>query len=486
MDFVNAIWWQQLFVLPTHQIPWWAEVVRSILRLALGVAVGLGSVPVLVWLERRMLGWAQGRLGPNRVGPQGLFQPIADALKLFFKEDIIPTNVDRTLYIIAPGVALAPIIMSLTVLPWNGSREWGAIAPSIDIGILFLLAVASIEVYGVILAGWSSNNKYSLLGGLRASSQVISYELGMGLAIIAVILMSGTLSPQGIVMGYDLAQPHVLAADTTLSNGQALMHVVPVHGTNYTFYEQSGYSTFLDWNWFRLFPFGLIAALIYMVSMIAETNRAPFDLPEAETELVAGFHTEYSSFKFAMFFMGEYANMMIVSAICVTLFFGGWLAPWGILNQVPVGWISYFPSWFGAPAANVINSFVISPIWFFGKLYGLISFFILVRASYPRLRYDMLMRFGWKVMLPTALANLVCIAVSLAVQEEYASLGSLGSWWIGQLAAWILMTIFLVLVGFALYRGYEERRTAAQTTDIAPIRRSPVAVAVEPVVTPEG
>jgi NADH-quinone oxidoreductase subunit H len=486
MDFFNATWWQQIFVLPADQIPWWAEVVRSILRLALGVAVGLGSVPILVWLERRLLGWAQGRLGPNRVGPQGLFQPIADAIKLFFKEDIIPTNVDRTLYVMAPGIALAPIIMSLTVLPWNGSREWGAIAPGLDIGILFLLAVASIEVYGVILAGWSSNNKYSLLGGLRASSQVISYELGMGLAIIAVILMSGTLNTQGIVMGYDPPQPHALAAGTVLGNGQALIHVVPVPGTNYTFYEQSGYSTFLDWNWFRLFPFGLVAAIIYMISMIAETNRAPFDLPEAETELVAGFHTEYSSFKFAMFFMGEYANMMIVSAICVTLFFGGWLAPWGVLNQVPVGWISYFPPGFGAPAANVINSFVISPIWFFAKLYALISFFILVRASYPRLRYDMLMRFGWKVMLPTALANLVCIAVSLAVQDEYASLGNLGAWWVGQAAAWILMMIFLVLVGFAVYHGYEERRKAAQTTDIAPIRRTPVAVPVPPSATPEG
>jgi NADH:ubiquinone oxidoreductase subunit H len=308
----------------------------------------------------------------------------------------------------------------------------------------------------------------------------------MGLAIIAVILISGTLSMQGIVMGYDLAQPHALTAGTTLGNGQALINVVPVLGTKYTFYEQSGYSTFFDWNWFRLFPFGLVAACIYMVSMIAETNRAPFDLPEAETELIAGFHTEYSSFKFAMFFMGEYANMMIVSAICVTLFFGGWLAPWGILNQVPVGWIGLFPSGLGAPLANFINSFIISPIWFFGKLYALIAFFILVRASYPRLRYDMLMRFGWKVMLPTALANLVCIAVSLAVQDEYASLGSTASWWVGQIAAWILMTIFLVLVGFAAYRGYDARRQAARTTDIVPIRRSPVAVSVEPAATPEG
>src|SRR5262249_34990633 len=159
--------------------------------------------------------------------------------------------------------------------------------------------------------------------------------------------------------------------------------------------------------------------------------------------------TEYSSFKFAMFFMGEYANMLIVSAICVTLFFGGWLAPWGILNQVPVGWISALPPAWGAPIANFINSCLISPFWLLAKLFTLVAFFILVRASYPRLRYDMLMRFGWKVLLPTGLANLVCIAVSLAVQDEYASLGSLGAWWVGQAAAWILMTIFLLLVGFA-------------------------------------
>jgi len=347
--------WQQLFVLPGNQIEPWAEVVRAILRLAIGVLGALLQVPVLVWLERRVLGFFQGRLGPNRVGPFGLLQPLADALKLMFKEDLIPTNVDRTLFVIAPIVALTPVIMSVGVLPWNGSREWGAVAPGLNIGILFLLAVASIEVYGVIMAGWSSNNKYSLLGGLRASSQVISYELGMGLSIIAVLLMTGSLGTQDIVQGVPAVGEGGLLS---FANGQGVVSEVPIPGTGYTVYQHGLESGIWDWNFLRLFPFGLVACGIYLVSMIAETNRAPFDLPEAETELVAGFHTEYSSFKFAMFFMGEYANMLIVSAIAVTLFFGGWLAPWGALSQVPAN--ALLPAWL----INLLNNAVIAPFWF--------------------------------------------------------------------------------------------------------------------------
>ncbi|MGC4042638.1 MAG: NADH-quinone oxidoreductase subunit H [Armatimonas sp.] len=229
----------------------------------------------------------------------------------------------------------------------------------------------------MILAGWSSNNKYSLLGGLRASSQVISYELGMGLAIIAVILMSGTLSTQGIVAM------------------QAKSDVVA--------------SGFWNWHVLSFFPFGLIACVVYSISMIAETNRAPFDLPEAETELVAGFHTEYTSFKFAMFFMGEYANMWIVSAICVTLFFGGYLAPWGPLGYIP-------PYLVGDGVAAFLNNVVLAPFWLLSKLAVFSAFFILVRATFPRLRYDMLMKLGWKGLLPVALMNVFFLALSLALR----------------------------------------------------------------------
>jgi len=477
--------WNQLFILPADQVVWWAEIVRSVLRLLIALLGGLGSVPILVWLERRLLGWFQGRLGPNRVGPQGLFQPLADALKLMMKEDIIPTNVDRTIYVLAPAVALAPVIMSLTVLPWNGSREWGAVAPNIDVGILFLLAVASIEVYGTILAGWSSNNKYSLLGGLRASSQVISYELGMGLSVLAVMLIAGTLGTQNLVMGYDLSQPHSLLPGTHLTNGQAWIDVVAVGNTGYTGYQHNIASGIWDWHFLRLFPFGLIATGIYMISMLAETNRAPFDLPEAETELVAGFHTEYSSFKFAMFFMGEYANMLIVSAICITLFFGGWLGPWGLLSQLPAETGLYITPGF----ADFINNCVIAPFWLFGKLYALIVFFIWVRATFPRLRYDMLMKFGWKGLLPVALANLVLIAISLAIQEvARPSLGYAGAWWAGQIVAWAIAAAIAGILFYLKYTQYTAQKKAALTTDlvVAPIRRPSVVVPTPSAPAPEG
>ncbi len=453
MDFLDSDVWKVLFLRSAGEIPWWAEAVRSLLRFVIALAGGLGSVPILVWLERRLLGWWQGRLGPNRVGPQGLLQPLADALKLMMKEDITPANVDRVLYYMAPGIALVPVIMSLTVLPWNGSAEWGAVAPNLNIGILFLLAVASIEVYGVILAGWSSNNKYSLMGGLRASSQVISYELGMGLAIIAILLISGDLGIQALV------------------RNQGAFETVPVPESGYSVWTQTIGSGFWKWHIFAFFPFGLIAGVVYMISMIAETNRAPFDLPEAETELVAGFHTEYTSFKFAMFFMGEYANMLIVSAICVTLFFGGYLAPWGPLGQIPAAWGTFFPP----PVLNFLNHFVVAPAWLFTKLYTLIAFFILVRASQPRLRYDMLMSFGWKGLLPVALTNVVAIALSMALQQRFGVAGHLA-------------TVVLVLVGatfllFAKRSQYIRSKSSnelAQGASRAPIVRKPVAVSIKP------
>jgi NADH-quinone oxidoreductase subunit H len=225
--------------------------------------------------------------------------------------------------------------------------------------------------------------------------------------------MTGSLGTQDIVRGYvnDAAGARV---GSEFVNGQGVMVLQQVAGSNYTILEHQAQSGFWDWNFLRLFPFGLIAAFVYMVSMIAETNRAPFDLPEAETELVAGFHTEYSSFKFAMFFMGEYANMLIVSAICVTLFFGGYLAPFGFLSQFPAQVVAINP-----PLFNFINHALLAPFWFVSKLVILIGFFILVRASYPRLRYDMLMRFGWKFLLPTALVNVFLIALSMALQQQW-------------------------------------------------------------------
>lgn len=461
MDFVNSDIWRQLFVLPGSQIDWWAEVIRSVLRLVIGVLGALGSVPVLVWGERRLLALAQGRLGPNRVGPFGLLQPFADALKLMLKEDITPTNVDKTLYYIAPIVALVPVIMSVTVLPWNSSPDWGTVAPGLNIGILFLLAVASIEVYGVILAGWSSNNKYSLLGGLRAASQVISYELGLGLAVICVVLMTGSLGTQDIVHGYvqnPATGAHLLpAVGNELVNGQGVLIVKQIAGSNYTMYEHAATSGFWDWNFLRLFPFGFIAAFVYMVSMIAETNRAPFDLPEAETELVAGFHTEYSSFKFAMFFMGEYANMLIVSAICVTLFFGGYLAPLGFLSQFPANWSESSPLLW-----NFVNHVLVAPFWFISKLVILIGFFILVRASYPRLRYDMLMRFGWKFLLPTALVNVFLIALSMALQEQFQSLP------LGRLLGHVLAVVTGLIIVFFVILGVKSGYDARHKDEIAP------------------
>jgi len=454
MDFVNSDFWQSLFVLPADRIPWWAEIVRSVLRFVIALAGGLGSVPVLVWLERRLLGWWQGRLGPNRVGPQGLLQPMADALKLMMKEDIVPANVDRLLYFAAPGIALVPVIMSLTVLPWNGSSDWGAVAPHLNVGILFLLAVASVEVYGVILAGWSSNNKYSLMGALRASSQVISYELGMGLAIIAVLLISGDLGTQALV------------------RHQGIFTEVSIPESNLRVWTQTAQSGFWNWHILALFPFGLVSALVYMVSMIAETNRAPFDLPEAETELVAGFHTEYTSFKFAMFFMGEYANMMIVSAICVTLFLGGYLAPWGPLGQLPAEMGTFFPP----VVLNAINHCVIAPGWLFIKLYALIAFFILVRASQPRLRYDMLMTFGWKFLLPVALANVVLIALSLALQSRYGLMGHL----VAVVAAGLSFLCAIVA------KWIQWRSNPVPAATHSPIRRPPVAVPTAPNVPTES
>ncbi|MBZ0169890.1 NADH:ubiquinone oxidoreductase subunit H [Candidatus Methylomirabilis lanthanidiphila] len=305
------------------------------------------SVTYLTWLERKVIGDIQVRLGPMRVGPHGLLQPIADGIKLLFKEDIVPQAADRVLYLLAPVVALIPAFISFAVIPFGDHiRLFGQtidlVITDVNIGLLYVFGVASLGVYGIVLGGWASNNKYALLGGLRASAQMISYELSLGLSVIGVVMLSQSLS---------------------------LVEIVGAQAR----------------TWFILLqPVGF---LIFLICAVAETNRAPFDLPEAETELVAGFHVEYSSMKFAMYFMAEYANMITVSAMATTLFLGGWRGPW----LPPV-------------------------VWFLVKLYLLIFLFIWLRGTLPRFRYDQLMRFGWKVLLPVALVNIMITAVFVALR----------------------------------------------------------------------
>ncbi|WP_337287491.1 NADH-quinone oxidoreductase subunit NuoH [Candidatus Methylomirabilis sp.] len=305
------------------------------------------SVTYLTWLERKVIGDIQVRLGPMRVGPHGLLQPIADGIKLLFKEEIIPQAADRTLYLLAPALTLIPAFISFAVIPFGDQiRLFGQtidlVITDVNIGLLYVFGVASLGIYGIVLGGWASNNKYALLGGLRASAQMISYELSLGLSVIGVVMLSQSLSLVEIV-------------DT-----QAKV-------------------------WFIVLqPIGF---LIFLICAVAEVNRAPFDLPEAETELVAGFHVEYSSMKFAMYFMAEYANMITVSAMATTLFLGGWRGPW----LPPV-------------------------VWFLIKLYLFIFLFIWLRGTLPRFRYDQLMRFGWKVLLPLALVNIMVTAVFVALR----------------------------------------------------------------------
>jgi NADH-quinone oxidoreductase subunit H len=371
--------------IPGHY--WWIDLIRMVLRALMSMFGILLTVPPLIWLERRLLGFMQQRLGPNRVGPAGIFQPIADALKLLMKEDIIPTNVDRMLYIVAPIVMLMPTLVTAGVIPWGPSLVWGAAAPNVNVGILYALAWSSLGVYGVVLAGWSSNNKYSLLGGLRSSAQMVSYELGMGLAIVTVVLMTGSIGTSDIV--YHQSEQF--------------------WGTAATLHYGLGIP---KWHILQFFPMGLVAGIIYIISMIAETNRAPFDLPEAETELVAGYHTEYTSMKFAMFFMAEYGNMVVVSAIAVTLFFGGWGPPIPWLGQLPAAIYTAYHGWGLDWLSKAINS-ILPTVWFMIKVFLFLYSFIWVRATLPRLRYDMLMNFGWKGVLPIALGNILCVAVAI-------------------------------------------------------------------------
>ena len=309
------------------------------------------GVLVMIYAERRVSAFMQDRVGPNRVGPKGVLQPIADGIKFLMKEDLVPEKVDKPIFILAPAILLIPALMTFAVIPFGSpinlfGREIALQVADVNVGILYVLALTSISVYGIVLAGWSSNNKYSLLGGLRSSAQLISYELAMGLAVVSIILLAGSLRLNDIIT------------------------------------DQQG--SFFSWNIFRQ-P---LAFLIFLIAVYAETNRLPFDLSEAEQELVGGYHTEYSSMKFAMFFMAEYANMITAAALTVTLFFGGWDVP--LLDEGSLGL-------FGA---------LLSVLSFILKVAFFLFLFIWVRWTFPRFRYDQLMRLGWKVMLPLALFNI--------------------------------------------------------------------------------
>jgi len=336
----------------------------SIVKIAVAVGVLLTAVAYTVWLERKVVGHIQNRWGPTRVGPFGLLQPLADGLKFIFKEDLTPPHVYKPLFIAAPMIALVCALTSISVIPIGNWVTIGSIhtpleIADLNIGLLIILGVTSLGVYGVALAGWSSNNKYSLLGGLRASAQMVSYEVALGLSLIGVLIMAGSFSLRDIV------------------NMQS--------GTFWGFVPR--------WN---IFQGQFVAFFIYLMAAYAETNRIPFDLPEAETELVAGYHTEYSSMKFAMFFMAEYANMITVACLATLLFLGGWHGPV-----------------FGPPLLQAI----LPVFWFFVKVFCFLFIYIWVRGTLPRFRYDQLMAFGWKFLLPLAIANLVITAFIVAIRS---------------------------------------------------------------------
>ncbi len=322
------------------------------------------TVALLTLLERKVLGWMQDRMGPMEVGPYGILQPVADGLKLFFKEDIIPAGANKLMFSMAPILSLVPALIGFAVIPFgpdwtvdvNGVNFKPFVISDINIGVLYILAFASIGAYGIILGGWSSNSKYSLLGGLRSAAQLISYELNVGLSIVGILLLSSSLSL------------------VTITNAQA-----------------GGF-----WNWYFFGGGGFpqaIAFVVFLISSVAETNRTPFDLPEAESELVAGFFTEYSGMRFAFFFLAEYGNMILVSCMATVLFFGGWHAPLEVLQ--------------GPESLHWLTGI----FWFVSKVAGFLFLFFWLRATLPRLRYDQLMRFGWKVLLPIALGNIVVTSI---------------------------------------------------------------------------
>jgi NADH-quinone oxidoreductase subunit H len=328
------------------------QVVEAVVKSLIIILLLLTAFAYMTLYERRLVGRIQARFGPNRVGPGGFLQPVADGVKLAFKQSIIPRAVDLPLYLLAPAISVVTALVSFAVIPVGPGgvnifgRRVNLWLADFNVGLLFILAMSSLGAYGIVLAGYSSNNKYSLLGGLRAAAQLISYELALGLSLIGVVLLSGSLSLTAIVDG-----------------------------------QRNGF-------WYILVqPIGFA---IYLISAIAETNRAPFDLVEAEQELVGGYHTEYTGLRFALFFMAEYINMVTVSALAATLFLGGWRGPFDFLG---------------------------GPWWLLIKVFIFLSLYIVLRATLPRLRYDQLMRLGWRYLLPLALFNVVITAIGIAIYD---------------------------------------------------------------------
>jgi NADH-quinone oxidoreductase subunit H len=392
--------------------------VVSLVKIVVLLFVLMTALAYLSWFERKVIAHIQSRWGPYYVGAHGLLQPLADGVKFLFKEDLTLPAADRVLYILSPFLALSLAMTTLALIPFGPATVYifgqptQLVVANVDVGLLFLFAITSIGVYGVALAGWSSNSKYSLLGGLRSSAQMISYEVSLTLSVVGVLLLAGSFNFNEIIE------------------------------------HQQGYFRYLPfiprWN---VFP-QIVGFVCYFISAIAETNRAPFDLPEGETELVGGFHTEYSSFKFAMFFMAEYGNMITVSCLATILFFGGWLSPlpdswtWqqylpgvGLLlaalylaydtvrNMRGIGRIQLAVVTLLAGGIGLlcllpgVAPVILGPFWFLSKVFFVIFFYVWTRSTLPRMRYDQLMSFGWKLLLPVSLLNLVATALWIVVRH---------------------------------------------------------------------
>ncbi len=398
-----------------------AELVITLVKIVLLLFIVLTVNAYLTWFERKVVAHMQSRWGPHRVGPHGLLQPLADGVKFLFKEDPTPAGVDKLVYYLAPLLALALALTSIALIPFGpepirlfGQDIYLGIAPpDLNIGILALFAVTALGVYGVALAGWASNSKYPLLGGLRSSAQMISYELALTMSVVGVLLMAGSFNLKKIIE----AQAH---------------------------HPQWG---LLGWNvWPQILGF-----FCFFIAAVAETNRVPFDLPEAESELVAGFHTEYSSFKFAMFFIAEYTNMITVSCLCSILFFGGWLSPfpasWLFTHYLPSAILISFGLWviwdgiryetifgriilpgLGAAITALgvvfvllpkVNEFIQGPFWLLSKILGFLFVYVWMRGTLPRFRYDQLMAFGWKLLLPLSIVNVIVTSFVILAKMQW-------------------------------------------------------------------
>jgi NADH-quinone oxidoreductase subunit H len=400
-----------------------AELIITLVKIVLLLFIVLTVNAYLTWFERKVVAHIQSRWGPHRVGPHGLLQPLADGVKFLFKEDPTPAGVDKFVFYLAPLLALALAMTSIAIIPFGpdpihlfGHDVYLGIAPpDLNIGILALFAITALGVYGIALAGWSSNSKYPLLGGLRSSAQMISYELALTMSVVGVLLLAGSFNLRDIIN----AQAH---------------------------HPELG---ILGWNvWPQILGF-----ICFFIAAIAETNRAPFDLPEAESELVAGFHTEYASFKFAMFFIAEYTSMITVSCLCSIMFFGGWLSPfpasWTFTHYVPSVILISFGLWviwdgiryetvFGKiilPAAGTVitalgavfilfpgvNAFIQAPFWLLLKIFIFLFVYVWMRGTLPRFRYDQLMAFGWKLLLPVSIVNVVLTSFAILAKMQWGA-----------------------------------------------------------------